>query len=131
MSTRLGVDAANIGADAVAERLASGYIRFYTGTRPTTADSSTSETLLAEASFESPAFGAATGGEITATSITEVSISATGTPGWFRAVRSDGTTVEFDGTVGTENADCIVSSVSFQVNQSLQITALTFRFLLS
>lgn len=131
-TARLGVDAANHAADAVGARLNSGYARIYSGSRPATADTAiTSQVLLAEPRFGTSAFGAADGGEITAQAIAEVTCIIGGTAAWYRAVRSDGTTVEYDDTVGTENAAMIVSSVDFATNQPLQITSLTFRFPLS
>lgn len=127
-TTRLGADAVNVAADAVGARLNSGYARIYSGSRPTTADTAiTDQVLLAEAQFGNPAFGAASGGQITANAIAEVTCITSGTPAWFRALRSNGTTVEFDDTVGTENAALIISAATVNANQPLQITSLTFR----
>jgi hypothetical protein len=133
MSTRLGVDAANSAADAVAGRLNNGYARVYSGSPPTgSADGAiTTQVLLAEAPLAATAFGAASGGQIIANAITTVSCIASGTAGWFRTVRSNGATVEFDGTAGTANAEMILSSVDLVQNQDLEITSLTFRFPLS
>lgn len=132
MSTRLGVDAANTAANAVAARLANGYVRVYTGAPPANADDAiTNQVLLAEAQFGATAFGAAAGGEIQANAIAEITCLATGTATWFQALRSDGATVEFDGAVGIVDAEMIVSSTNFNINQPLQLTSLTFRFPLS
>jgi hypothetical protein len=138
-TARLGVDAANYAADAVGTRLNGGYARIYSGSRPATADTDiTTQVLLAEAQFSDPAFEAADGGEITAEAIAEVTCIIGGTAAWYRAVRSNGTTVEYDDTVGialteeqVENGDpspgMVVSSINFAANQPLQITNLTVR----
>lgn len=133
MSTRLGVDAANSAANAVAGQLNSGYARVYSGSPPTgSADGAiTTQVLLAEAPLAATAFGAASGGQITANAIAKVSCIASGTASWFRTLRSNGTTVEFEGSAGTADTDMIVSSVTLVQNQDLEITSLTFRFPLS
>lgn len=130
MSTRLGVDAANSAADAVAGRLNSGYARVYSGSPPTgSADGAiTTQVLLAEAPLAATAFGAATAGQITANAIVKVTCIVDGTAGWFRTVHSNGSTVEFDGVAGTADTQMILSSVDLVQNQELEILSLTFRF---
>jgi hypothetical protein len=58
-----------------------GYIRIYSGTRPTDADTALAgNTLLAELRFNSTAFGAAASGSMTANAITAATASAAGNP---------------------------------------------------
>jgi hypothetical protein len=118
----------NAEADAVGNALNSGYIRVYDGTQPATADTAvTTQTLLAELRFGADAFGAASNGTITANAITDdSSANATGTATWARILASDGTTVWFDGTVGTSAANVILNSVSISSGAAVSISSLSF-----
>jgi hypothetical protein len=118
----------NAEADAVGNALNSGYIRVYDGTQPATADTAvTTQTLLAELRFGADAFGAASNGTITANAITDdSSANATGTATWARLLASDGTTVWFDGTVGTSAANVILNSVSISSGAAVSISSLSF-----
>src|SRR4051812_32376973 len=107
--------AANAAADAVTALLATGYLRIYSGTQPTNADTAIgAQVLLAELRFGATAFAASVAGVATANAITsDAAADATGTAAWFRALKSDGTTVVFDGSVGTSGADLNFATVSF------------------
>ena len=56
---------------------------------------------------------AASAGVITFNALTsDASANATGTPTWFRAVQSNGTTVVMDGTVGASGANLNLTGLS-------------------
>ena len=118
----------NAEADAVGNALNSGYIRIYDGTQPTNADTAIgAQVLLAELRFGVDAFGAAVAGVITANAITaDASANATGTATWARILASDGTTVWFDGTVGTATSNVIINSAAISAGAEVSCTALTF-----
>jgi hypothetical protein len=80
----------------------SGYIRFYSGSRPAGPDTALSgNTLLAEARFGATAFASMSGGSMTANAITaDSSADASGIPTFARLFKSDGTTVLDDVSVG-------------------------------
>lgn len=120
--------AANTEADAVCALLNNGYLRIYSGTQPTTADTAIgSQVLLAELRWNATAFGAASAGVATAAAITSDSAAnATGTATWFRALKSNGTSVVFDGSVGAATADLILASVSIVTNAQVDVTAFTY-----
>jgi hypothetical protein len=83
--------------------------------------------LLAELTFGNPAFGAASAGVATANAITQdSSANASGTCTWFRVVKSDTTTVLFDGSVGTSGANLNLNSVAISSGAAVQVTSLTF-----
>lgn len=85
-------------------------INIYSGSRPSKGGTAT--TLLAQLTMSTTAFGAVSGGSITANSITQdSSANATGTATWFRVTDSDGTFV-LDGSVGTSGADLNLNSTS-------------------
>jgi hypothetical protein len=119
--------AVNAEADALAALLNDGYLRIYDGSQPANADTALSgQTLLAELRFGNPAFGAAVAGLLTANAITaDAAANATGTASWFRALKSDGTTAVFDGSVGTASADLVLDSVAIQVNADVSVTSFT------
>ena len=118
----------NAEADAVGNALNTGYIRIYDGTQPTNADTAVgAQTLLAELRFGADAFGAASAGTITANAITsDSSANATGTASWARILASNGTTVWFDGSVGTSDANVILNTVSIVSGAVVSCSSLTF-----
>jgi hypothetical protein len=120
--------AVNAAADAVTALLNSGKLRIYDGTQPATADTAVStQALLAELTFNATAFGAASAGVATANSITaDTSANASGTASWFRAVKSDGTTTVFDGSVGTSSADLVLNSVAISSGAQVSVTSFTY-----
>lgn len=120
--------AVSAAADAVCPLLNNGYLRIYSGTQPATADTAvTTQTLLAELRWNATAFGAASSGVATANAITsDISADNTGTATWFRALKSDGTTVVFDGSVGTSGADLNLNSTSISAGAAVSVTSFTY-----
>lgn len=120
--------AVNAAADAVCPLLNNGYLRIYNGTQPATADTAISgQTLLAELRFNATAFGAASAGVATANAITaDSSADNTGTASWFRALKSDGTTAVFDGSVGTSAADLTLNSTAISSGAQVSVTSFTY-----
>ena len=116
--------AANAAADAVCDQMDTGYLRIYSGTQPATANTSiTSQVLLAVLRFNAAAFAAASAGVATAGAITS---AATGTASWFRAFKSDGSTVMFDGSVGTTGADLNLSTTAIVQNATVAVSSFTY-----
>lgn len=120
--------AATTEADAVCALLNNGYLRIYDGTQAATADTAVgAQVLLAELRWNASAFGGAVNGVATAAAITSDSAAnATGTATWFRALKSDGTSVVFDGSVGAATADIILNTVSIVINAQVDVTAFTY-----
>lgn len=120
--------AASTEADAVCALLNNGYLRIYDGTQAATADTAIgAQVLLAELRWNAAAFGAAVNGVATANAITsDASANATGTATWFRALKSDGTTAVFDGSVGTATADIVLNTVSIVTAAQVDVTAFTY-----
>jgi hypothetical protein len=118
----------NAEADAVGDALDDGYLRIYDGTQPANADTAiVAQNLLAELRFDSDAFGAASSGVITANAIADdASAAATGTATWARILASDGTTVWFDGSVGTASANVILNTTSIVTGAVVSCSGLTF-----
>lgn len=125
---KLSSTAINAEADALSDLLDNGYLRIYDGSQPANANTAiTSQVLLAELRFNATAAPAASGGVLTMNSITQdSSANATGTATWFRALKSDGTTVVVDGTVGTSGSDLNMGSTSITSGASVAVTSMTF-----
>lgn len=119
----------NAEADAVGAALDNGYIRIYDGTQPTDADTAVgAQVLLAELRFGADAFPSAVAGLLTANAITsDASANASGTASWARILASNGTTVWFDGTVGTATANVILNSVAISAGATVSCSSLTFQ----
>lgn len=121
---------ANAAMDAAGALLNSGYLRIYNGTKPAGPGTAiTTQTLLAELTFGATAFGASSGGVITANAITQdASANANGTATWYRALATDGTTAHIDGTVGTTASDLNLSTTTVVAGVPVAVTSLTYTF---
>jgi hypothetical protein len=118
----------NAEADAVGAALDNGYIRIYDGSQPANADTALSgQQLLAELRFGADAFPSAVAGVLTANAITsDSSADNTGTAAWARILASNGTTVWFDGSVGTASANVILNTTSVVAGAVVSCSSLTF-----
>jgi len=112
LNPKLSNESVNAEADAACALANTGYLRIYNGTQAATADTAIgAQVLLAELTFNATAFAGAVAGVATANVIVaDSSANATGTAAWFRALKSNGTSPLFDGTVGT--AAKTISAVS-------------------
>lgn len=121
---------ANAAANGVVDQADGGSLRIYNGTQATDADTAVgAQTLLAELTLGTPAFGAAAAGVATANAITaDSSANATGTATWFRVVTSGGAAL-WDGSAGTASADLILDSVSIVAGGEVSVTSFTFSVL--
>ena len=123
-------ESVNAACNAIVDLADTGYVRIYDGSQPANANTAVStQTLLAELRFGATAFGAASAGTATANAITaDSSANATGTASWFRVLKSDGTSVLWDGTVGLDSGtfDLELNTVSIVSGATVTITAMTF-----
>jgi len=123
----LSIVGANAGVDAICALANTGYIRIYNGTQPTTPQDAPGATLLAELRFAATAFVGAISGVATAGAIVDdTDADNTGVAAWFRALKSDGTTVLWDGTVGTSGCDLNLNSVAISQHAKVSVTGMTF-----
>lgn len=125
---KTSIVARNAALDAIAALANNGYLRIYDGAQPSTPETAVSgQVLLAELRMNATAFPAASGGILTANAITsDTVINATGTAAWYRLLKSDGTTVLWDGSVGIASADMILNAVALVANAQLDISTLTY-----
>jgi hypothetical protein len=103
---------------------AGGFLRFYDGAQPATADTALgAQVKLAELALTASPFAAAGGGTIVANTITDdTSADATGTATWATFVKADGTRI-FDVSVGTAGADINLNSVAIQAGAKVSVTS--------
>lgn len=124
---KTSIVARNAELDALAPLANSGKLRIYSGAQPATPETAASGTLLAELTMNATAFGAAASGVITANAITSDSAAdATGTAGYYRLLKSDGTTALWDGSVGTSGSDLNLNSVAIQSGAQVSVSSLTY-----
>lgn len=103
-----------------------GSIKFYTGTRPATADTALSgNTLLGTLTFTAPPSApAASSGVLTFSAITTANAVATGTATFARIADSAGTTI-FDCDVGTSGAVINLNTTAIVSGGPIVITSFT------
>lgn len=103
----------------------SGLLRIYDGTQPASPDTAiTTQTKLAELTCSSTFAAGASGGVLTANTITSANAVASGTASWFRLTTSGGT-AHVDGTVGTSGTDAIIDNTTTVSGQPVNCTSLT------
>ena len=98
-------------------------IRLYDGTQPTNANTAISTQTLIVSLTISGSFGTDSNGSITLGTVTNGTAVASSTATFFRIVKSDGTTVVMDGSVGTSGADMNLNSTTISSGQTVAITA--------
>jgi hypothetical protein len=118
--------AAGAAANAVCALCNGGTIQIRSGTQPANANAAATGTLLVTLTFSATAFAAAVANVATANAIGSANAIATGTATWFRVLKSDGTTVVFDGSVGTSAADLILSSVAITSGGNVAVSSFTY-----
>ena len=129
-------DATTIASvSAVAVLLNTGYLEIYSGTQPTDANTAVGAQVLlssgmrfnATAFINPPVASGVAGSRLvtsTANAITSDTFAATGgTAAWFRAYKSDGTTVVMDGSVGTSGADLNLNTTSIVTGATVSCTS--------
>lgn len=126
-NTQLSNVAANAEADAIGRLLDNGYLRIYDGSQPATADTAVStQNLLAELRFAATSAPAAADGVLTFSTIAAVVAALTGTAAWFRALKADGTSAVFDGSVGASSANMVLAALSIQANVQVSVSNFTY-----
>jgi hypothetical protein len=126
LNTSKASAATNAAANAIAALLNSGTINIYTGTQPAAGGALSGNTLLVTLTFGSTAFGAAVNGVVTANAITSGTAGNTGTATWFRCLKSDGTTIVMDGTVGVSGANLNIGSTSISSGAVISCSSFTY-----
>jgi len=117
----------NARLDAGLDSLNGGTLRIYSGTPPANAEAALAgNTLLAQLTFGSPAFAAATGGTKTANAITADSNANGGATATFWRGLTSGAAVIVQGTVGaTGSGESLeLNSTAISAGASVSVTSL-------
>ena len=108
-----------------------GQLLIYTGSQPSTPETTATGTLLVTVNFANPAFATSdstgTAGLASGTAIS-ATISTSGTAGWFRVVDRNGYDM-FDGSIGVSGsgADMIFDSVAFVAGGTCTINSMSIQ----
>lgn len=100
-NVQLSTTSQNLGAAAIVGGVNGGKARVYDGIQPAANGAVTTQTKGAELSLANPAGGSPSAGEVTLSAIAAAANLATIKATWFRTVASDGTTIGWDGNVGS------------------------------
>ncbi len=125
MAIRLSTQERDAELNAYLASLLSGYIRIYTGTKPATPNTAASGTLLAELRFPNPAGTVGSQLFTAGTIVDDSSADATGSAGYYRILKSDGTTPVEDGDVAASGADMNFNSIAIQSGARVKVTSFT------
>ena len=130
LNPHLADAAANAAANAIATLASGGKLELYSGVQPANANtgpaSPPTNVLLATLTMAATAFpGGATGGVLTAGTITPGPAVASGTALWWRLYESDGTTPLVDGSVGTGvNYNLVMNSAAIVLGATVAVSAM-------
>lgn len=128
MAVQFATTVRNAMLDAItAQAGASALVNIYSGTKPTNANTALSgNTLLASLTCGATFAAAASNGTLTLNAITQdSSADATGTAVFFRVLKSDGTTVVWQGDVGTSGSDLNLNTTSIAAGGPVSVSSWT------
>lgn len=124
MAVQLSTEARNAQCDAITTTVGNaGKLRIYTGSVPANVAAATTGSLLVDHTLGSPFAPAASGGLLSPTLPATVSASASGTAGYWRVFKSDGTSCVLQGTCGTSGTDMILDSTTLVSGVPVVVTA--------
>lgn len=103
-----------------------GLLRLYTGAAPADCATSATGTKLSEHTLGSPFAPSASGGVQSPTLPANVNALATGTAGYWRVYKADGTTCVIQGSVGTTGADLNLNTLAIVSGGPVQLNSWTF-----
>lgn len=113
LNTQLANATVNGQGDNLSARLNSGFLDIYDGTQPTNGDTAVgAQVKLVRLTYSATAAPATSAGVITFNAMTSGVALATGTPTWFRAWQSNGTTAVYDGSAGASGANLNLSGLT-------------------
>ena len=124
---KVAVATRNAEINAATALLNTGTIKIYDGTQPSTPETAVStQTLLVTLTYGATAFGSASSNAATANAITSGTAVASSTATWARMLKSDGTTVVADCSVGSSGCDINLATAVINTNDTVSITSLTW-----
>ena len=129
---KLGTTCRNAAADGIVDAIDGGTppgrMEHRTGSQPTNVNDASSGTLLGTNLFSNPAFGAASSGTATASSISsDTNADNSGTAGYFRVYTGAGgdTAALFQGNSGTSGTDLVFDNNVIVAGGTIAISSFT------
>jgi hypothetical protein len=118
----------NARADLITSNLpATGSLRIYDGTPPASANAALSaNNLLANLPLSGTFAAGAASGVLTANAITNANAAATGTASFFRLIKTDGTTVVAQGSVGVSASDLNLNTTAIVSGGPVAVSSLVW-----
>ena len=124
MALQYSVALRNTRADAKTTQAGNAaLLRIYSGAAPADCVTAASGTKLVEHTLGSPFAPAASGGVLSPTLPSNVNALATGTAGYWRLYKADGTTCVVQGSVGTSGADMNLNTLSLVSAGPVQVSS--------
>jgi len=119
--------------NALAALFNSGYVEIYSGSQPTDANTAVgAQVKLSTLTLGSTAFGSAAASGSAGSKIVTITANAigsdtnaanTGTAAWFRAYKSDNSTVIMDGSAGTSGCDMTINTTAIVAGATVSATS--------
>lgn len=126
MALQYSVALRNAQADAKTTQVGSaGKLRIFTGSPPADCATASTGTLLSEHTLGSPFAPGASGGVLSPTLPSNVNAGNTGTAGYWRVYKSDGTTCVLQGLCGTSGSDMNLNTLSIVSGGPVQVNSWT------
>lgn len=100
-----------------------GLLRIYTGAAPVDCVTTATGTKLSEHTLGSPFGPASAAGVLSPTLPANVNALASGTAGYWRIYKSDGTTCVMQGTVGTSGAELNLNTLAIASGGPVQVNS--------
>lgn len=114
----------NARADAKTAQVGNaGLLRIYTGAAPADCVTAATGTKLSEHTTGSPFAPAASAGVLSPTLPANVNALASGTAGYWRVYKADGTTCVVQGSVGTSGADLNLNTLTLASGGPVQVNS--------
>lgn len=128
MALQYSTEARNARADAGIRDIvgSAGKLRIYTGSAPANCAAAATGTLLSEHTLGSPFAPGASAGVQSPTLPSNVNAAASGTAGYARIYKSDGTTCVVQLSVGTSGADVNLNTLTIASGGPVQVNSWTF-----
>lgn len=135
LNTQHAVTAANAAANAIAAQANAGFLDIYDGAQPAAGAAVTTQNKLARFTLSNPAFASAVNGVCAQNAWASVTIllssgvGGVGPAAWSRLLKTDGTTILYDGSVGVgAGFNLSISNTLLVQNATLSISGYSYTF---
>lgn len=125
LNPKLSLASRHLALNAALDVCNGGFMDIYTGSQPADPDAAPTGTKLARLALNATAFAAAAAGSKVANAISPAAGLADGTAGYYRLLKSDGTTGVWDGSVGLSASNLVLNSIEIRLGATVFCSAFT------